>query len=319
MHTVVIQVPCYNEEATLPVVLESLPKEISGFDAVKVLVIDDGSQDNTVEVARSHGAHVVCLGQHHGLAHAFRIGLAEALNLGASVIVNIDGDNQYQASNIPDLVHSVDPESCAMAVGVRNISDHPDFSLIKKQLQMIGSRIVSHLSGIALSDVTSGFRAFTKEAALKLCVVSTYSFTLETLIQAGHDNIDVVAVPIAVNPQMRKSRLARSIWHYVLRSGATIVRIYAAYAALRIFFALAAILGIIGCLGVGRFLYFYILDPTHSGHTQSLILSGVSIILSLQMVVMGILSDQISLNRKLIHEVLYRLKRKDIPPQARES
>jgi glycosyltransferase involved in cell wall biosynthesis len=319
MPTVVIQVPCYNEEATLPVVLESLPKEISGFDAVKVLVIDDGSHDRTVEVARSRGAHVVCLGHHQGLAHAFRIGLEEALNLGASVIVNTDGDNQYQASYIPDLVHAVDPEACAMAVGVRDISNHPEFSWTKKQLHMIGSRIVSHLSGLAVNDVTSGFRAFTREAALKLCVVSTYSYTLETLIQAGHDNIDVVAVPIAVNPQMRKSRLARSIWHFVIRSGVTIVRIYAAYAALQIFFVLAAILGFIGCLGVGRFLYFYFLDPTQSGHIQSLVLSGVSMVLSLQMIVLGILSDQISLNRKLIHEVLYRLKRRDTPPPGLES
>ena len=297
----IIQIPCYNEEKTLPEVIRDLPRDLPGVDSIEYLVIDDGSSDNTVEVARQLGVHhVLSLGSNQGLATAFLAGIRRCLGLGADVIVNTDGDNQYQGNCIRDLIAPIMAGRQDIVVGARPISDIEHFSWLKKKLQQFGSRVVRQFSGTDIPDTTSGFRAYAADAAMKLHVFNRYTYTLETIIQAGHMNVRIGHVGIKVNPKTRESRLISSIPRYVWRSGSIILRSYITYKPLRTFFYLSLILGLAGfALGL-RWLYL----GAH-GHEPSLILASVLLISAFLMLVLGIMADLISANRKLIQETLF--------------
>tara|TARA_B110000014_G_scaffold144235_1_gene100170 strand:- start:15 stop:998 length:984 start_codon:yes stop_codon:yes gene_type:complete len=304
----VIQIPCFNEAETLPATLEDLPRRVTGFDEVIWLVIDDGSSDKTAEVAKAHGVDaVVKLTQNKGLAVAFQVGLDAALQLGADVIVNTDADNQYSAANIPDLVEPITQGHADLVVGTRDIANHEEFSVLKKYLQKIGSWVVRQASATEVSDVTSGFRAYSKEAALQVNVVSQFTYTLETLIQAGRSDLAVVDVPISVNPTTRPSRLFRSKRQYVRRSAATISRVYAMHQPLRVFNIPAAVFAIAGLILFGRFGWFY-LTAGGEGHIQSLIVGAVCLLVAMQMLMLGLLADLLRSNRVISERVLRRVR-----------
>lgn len=305
----IIQIPCYNEEATLPLTLKGLPRSFQGVDEVEILVIDDGSTDRTVEVAKQQGVHhIVRLTHHKGLAAAFSAGLDACLRLGADLIVNTDADNQYVGEDIQRLIQPILNGEAEMVIGDRQINAVPHFSLIKKQLQRFGSWTVRQLSGTEIPDTTSGFRAFSREAAMRLNVISRFTYTLETVIQAGKKNIGLTHVPIRVNPQLRPSRLFSSVLGYIKRSTATILRIYTMYEPLKMFFTIGSVIFGIGVLIGVRFLYFYF-SHRGTGHVQSLILAAVLMIVGFQVIMIGLLSDIIAANRLLIEEILYRIKK----------
>ena len=277
----VIQIPCFNEAETLPATIPDIPRQVRGFDEVLWLVIDDGSSDETAEVAKAHGVDaVVKLTQNKGLAVAFQVGLDAALQLGADVIVNTDADNQYSAANIPNLVEPITQGHADLVVGTRDITNHEEFSTLKKYLQKIGSWVVRPASATEVSDVTSGFRAYTKEAALQVNVVSQFTYTLETLIQAGRSDLAVVDIPISVNPTTRPSRLFRSKRQYVRRSAGTISRVYAMHQPLRVFNIPAAVFAVAGLILFGRFGWFY-LTAGGEGHIQSLIVGAVCLLVAI--------------------------------------
>jgi glycosyltransferase involved in cell wall biosynthesis len=304
-----VQIPCLNEEATLPGVIRDIPRVVPGVDKVKVLVIDDGSSDRTADVARQAGAdYVVRRPRTQGLAKTFVAGLRACLELGADIIVNTDGDHQYRGDDIPRLIAPIMDGRAEIVIGDRQVSQVPHFSRFKRVLQVLGSRIVSRMSHVDLPDVTSGFRAYSRDAALRLNVFSSFSYTLETLFLAGNHRLPVTQIPIVSNRPLRPSRLFRSLPGYVRTSAATIVRAYALYEPLRIFFYIGIVLGGVGVIGVGRFLYFYAIGAG-GGHVQSLVLSGVFIGMGFQAWMLGILADLISINRRLGEEVLYQLRR----------
>ena len=304
----VIQIPCFNEAETLPATLADLPRQVSGFDEVLWLVIDDGSSDETAEVAKAHGVDaVVKLTQNKGLAVAFQVGLDAALQLGADVIVNTDADNQYSAANIPNLVEPITQGHADLVVGTRDITNHEEFSTLKKYLQKIGSWVVRQASATEVSDVTSGFRAYTKEAALQVNVVSQFTYTLETLIQAGRSDLAIVDIPISVNPTTRPSRLFRSKRQYVRRSAGTISRVYAMHQPLRVFNIPAAVFAVAGLILFGRFGWFY-LTAGGEGHIQSLIVGAVCLLVAMQMLMLGLLADLLRSNRVISERVLRRVR-----------
>ena len=304
----VIQIPCFNEAETLPATLADLPRQVSGFDEVLWLVIDDGSSDETTEVAKAHGVDaVVKLTQNNGLAVALQVGLDAALQLGADVIVNTDADNQYSAANIPNLVEPITQGHADLVVGTRDITNHEEFSTLKKYLQKIGSWVVRQASATEVSDVTSGFRAYTKEAALQVNVVSQFTYTLETLIQAGRSDLAVVDIPISVNPTTRPSRLFRSKRQYVRRSAGTISRVYAMHQPLRVFNIPAAVFAVAGLILFGRFGWFY-LTAGGEGHIQSLIVGAVCLLVAMQMLMLGLLADLLRSNRVISERVLRRVR-----------
>ena len=304
----VIQIPCFNEAETLPATLADLPRQVTGFDEVLWLVIDDGSSDETAEVAKAHGVDaVVKLTQNKGLAVAFQVGLDAALQLGADVIVNTDADNQYSAANIPNLVEPITQGHADLVVGTRDITNHEEFSTLKKYLQKIGSWVVRQASATEVSDVTSGFRAYTKEAALQVNVVSQFTYTLETLIQAGRSDLAVVDIPISVNPTTRPSRLFRSKRQYVRRSAGTISRVYAMHQPLRVFNIPAAVFAVAGLILFGRFGWFY-LTAGGEGHIQSLIVGAVCLLVAMQMLMLGLLADLLRSNRVISERVLRRVR-----------
>lgn len=319
MVKLIIQIPCYNEEQTLPQTLHDLPRAIPGVDVIEVLVIDDGSTDHTVDVARAHGVqHIVRHAHNRGLAQAFLSGLQAAVHAGADIIVNTDADNQYRGEDIVRLVQPILAGHADMVIGDRGVAQHPYFSPVKRWLQQVGSWVVGQAAGVQVPDATSGFRAFTREAALRLLVLSEYSYTLETLIQAGARRMAVVHVPIRVNPQTRPSRLMRSIPDFLSHSATTIVRIYAMYRPLRIFVGAGLLFLVAGLILGLRFLYFLIVQGSGVGHVQSLILMAVLLIVGFQTMLIGLLADLVGFNRKILEETLYRLRRIELELERRE-
>ncbi|MBN2030700.1 glycosyltransferase family 2 protein [bacterium] len=308
----IIQIPCLNEEKTLPITLREIPRHYQGIDEVEVLVIDDGSTDNTVQVARQHGAdHIIELTNHKGLAECFMVGLDASLRLGADIIVNTDGDNQYKGEDIQKLIQPILSGEADMVIGDRNVKEIRHFSFIKKRLQTLGSWVIRHLSGTRVPDATSGFRAFSKEAALRLNVISRFTYTLETVIQAGKKNIAITHVPVRTNQVLRSSRLFVNIFSYIKRSTATIVRIYTLYEPLKIFLMMGAVIFGIGFLLSVRYLYFFF-NGQGAGHIQSLILAAILMIVGFQVGMIGLLADINAANRRLIEDVLHRIKKMEL-------
>jgi len=309
MTKLIIQIPAYNEEQTLGTTLRDLPRELPGVDVVEWLVIDDGSSDRTVEVARAHGAdHVIRLTRHQGLARTFMAGVEACVALDADIIVNTDADNQYQADDIGRLIEPILRHHAEMVIGARPISATRHFSLTKKLLQKLGSWVVRLASGTDVPDAPSGFRAYSRNAALQLHVFNEYTYTLETIIQAGHKNMAVTWVPIRTNPDTRPSRLVRSIPSYVLRSAMTIGRIFMTYRPFRFFAMPGTALFLAGtALGV-RYLTYYFVDGG-SGHVQSLILASLLLGAGFFLGVVGLVVDLISVNRQLLERLDYRLHR----------
>lgn len=304
----IIQIPCFNEAETLPHTLALLPRQIEGVDQVEVLVIDDGSSDGTVAAARAAGAdHVLTLPHHSGLAMAFAAGLDACLRLGADLIVNTDADNQYEAADIPKLVAPILRGEAELVVGDRGVLTNAWFSPLKRRLQAWGSRVVSRAAGLNIPDATSGFRAMTRRMAMRTLVLSEYSYTLETLIQAGNLHARVVSVPIQTNPPHRPSRLMRGVGDYLLHSSVTIVRSYTMYRPLRVFTYVGTVLFLLGAVLLIRFLVFFF-QGEGSGHVQSMIVSAVLLISGFQTWLIGLVADLISKNRKIMEEILFRLR-----------
>lgn len=312
----IVQIPCYNEEATLAQTVRDLPKEIAGIDDIEVLVIDDGSQDRTVEVARELGVdHIVRLIRNMGLATAFVKGLETALLLGADIIVNTDGDNQYRGSDVERLVRPILEGRADIVVGDRGVAEVEDFSPMKRRLQQVGSWVVKLASGVDTPDATSGFRALSREAALRTIILSQYSYTLESLIQAGARRMAVAYVPVESNTPTRTSRLMHSIPDYLINSGSTILRTYTMYRPLRVFLFVGVLMLVGGLALGGRFLYFYALGQG-TGHIQSLILTAILLIVGLQVCLIGVLADLVGFNRKILEETLYRVRRLELGPSS---
>jgi glycosyltransferase involved in cell wall biosynthesis len=306
----VIQIPCLDEEGQLPATLADLPRSVPGFDVVEWLVVDDGSTDATVAVARAHGVdHIVKLTSNKGLAYAFQAGIDAALKLGADVVVNTDGDNQYKASDIPKLVAPILAGRADLVVGDRNVLAIEHFSFAKKRLQRLGSWVVRRASDTEVPDATSGFRAYNREAALGLVVVSKFTYTLESLIQAGHSLVAVDHVEVGTNPRTRDSRLFPSMWTYVRRNAAAIFRVYTAYEPLPVFGALALLLGLLGALAWTPFLWDWIVNGDRSGHLQSVILGATLLLAAVQLFALGVIADLISAHRAVSHGTLERVRR----------
>ena len=317
----IIQIPCLNEAENLPATLADLPRAIPGIDEIEFLVIDDGSSDNTSDVARAHGVqHVVRFRRRKGLAAAFMAGIDASLRAGADIIVNTDADNQYFGADIVRLVAPLLSGEAEIVIGDRNIREIRHMSWPKKVLQRFGSWAVRQVSGTAVPDTTSGFRAYTREAALKMTIVSDFSYTLESIIQAGKKRMAISHVEISTNPKTRPSRLFDSIWSYLKKSGATIVRIYAMYEPLKVFTYIGGTVFLLGLSISVRFLYFY-LFTYDAGKIQSLILSAVLMIVGFQVVLIGLLADVISGNRKLLEDLLYRVRRMELdrPAEYKDS
>jgi glycosyltransferase involved in cell wall biosynthesis len=306
-----IQIPCYNEEGTLPLVLADIPAHIPGVEAIETLVVDDGSTDATVAVARRHGVdHVISLPGHKGLAVAFQAGLNACLQRGADIIVNTDGDNQYPQADIPRLIAPILCNEADIVIGDRQVHQVAHFSLLKRFLQQWGSRVVRMVSGVCVPDATSGFRAYSREAALRLSLLTRYTYTLETIIQAGKKGLRVAHIPIQAREPSRPSRLVKSDWSYVTRSAGTIIRLYVFYEPLRTFLFLSAPFVLVGLFAVLRFLYFQLVGEIGLGrHVQSLVLGGTLLTVGFLLIVLGIVADLVAANRALIEELMYRVKR----------
>jgi len=309
----IVQIPCLNEEETLPSTLADLPRSLDGFDEVEWLVIDDGSTDRTVEVAREHGVeHIVRLPNNKGLAAAFQAGLDAALKLGADVIVNTDADNQYRGEDIAKLVAPILAGKADLVVGDRQVPQVEHFSGNKKRLQRLGSWVVRRVSGTRVADTTSGFRAYNREAALQLSVVSNFTYTLESLIQAGRMLIAVEDVPVSANQTLRESRLAASSGAYVRRNVPEILRIYARYQPMRAFTTAALVVGLLALAAWMPFLVDWIVNGDNSGHIQSLILGGVLFIAAVQLFALGVIGDLLAGQRVMTQRVFERVRRVEL-------
>lgn len=305
----IIQIPCYNEEETLEITYNDLPKQIDGIDTIEYLIIDDGSSDRTVEVARELGFHhVVSFRQNKGLAKGFMAGLDACLRLGADIIVNTDADNQYCGQDIEKLVSPILREKADIVIGERPIDNTDHFSKKKKFFQHLGSWVVRVASGTEIPDAPSGFRAYSKEAALRINVTNEYTYTLETIIQAGHQKIAMTSVPIRTNGETRPSRLFSSMWGYMKKSSSVIIRSFLMYKPLRFFSIIGSVLFFIGFVIGARFTFYYF-EGTGDGHIQSLILAAVLLLASVQMFSLGFMGDIIAANRKILEDVQYRVKK----------
>ncbi len=312
MTKLIIQIPCLNEAETLPATLRDLPTRLPGVDVVEWLVVDDGSRDGTAEVARASGVHhVVRFRRNKGLAAAFMAGLDAAVKLGADYIVNTDADNQYSGSDIPKLLAPLLRGEADICIGDRNIRTIQHMSLPKKSLQRLGSWVVRQVSSTTVPDTTSGFRAYTRDAALRMVVVSDFSYTLESIIHAGKRRLAIAHVAVATNPGTRESRLFDSVFSYIKKSAATIVRIYASYEPLKVFTYIGLAVFGVGFLVSLRFLYFFV-TGTGLGHLQSLILSAVLMIVGFQIVLIGLVADLMGGSRRLLEDLLYRVRKLEL-------
>jgi len=312
MKKLIIQIPCYNEEGTLGITLAALPRQLPGIDVVEWLVIDDGSQDQTIEVAKNCGVdHIVQLGTNKGLAKAFMAGLDACLKAGADIIVNTDADNQYCADDIPLLIQPILLRQAEIVVGARPILEIKDFSLSKKLLQKLGSWVVRLASNTDIPDAPSGFRAFSREAAMQLNVFNQYTYTLETIIQAGQKGMAIASVPIRTNGFLRPSRLVRSTPSYVMRSIFTILRIFMIYQPLRFFFILGNIPFTLGVFLGLRWLFFFFLQGALRTRIPSLILAAILILIGFQLWMLGLIADLMGANRQLMEDIQLRLRRLD--------
>lgn len=310
---VIIQIPCLNEEETLPATLADLPRSIEGVDELETLVIDDGSTDSTVEVAQECGVdHIVRLPNNRGLATGFQAGLDACLKLGADIIVNTDADNQYRGADVVELVRPILQGRAEMVVGDRDVQGISHFSPAKKALQRLGSWVVRRLSGTAVTDATSGFRAYSREAALQLLVVDNFTYTLESLIQAGKTRIAVEEVPVATNAKTRESRLFGSTSSYVRRNGLAILRIYSRYEPLKVF-SILAVIALVAAIGAWTpFLYDWIVNGDRDGHIQSLLLGAVLFIAAVQLFALGIIGDILAGQRVMTQRVFERIRRVEL-------
>ena len=311
----IIQIPCLNEEESLPKTLEALPKHIDGVDIIETLIINDGSTDRTVEVAKQHGVnHVVSFTKRKGLARAFGAGLDAALKEDADIIVNTDADGQYKGEDIPRLIQPILKGEADIVVGNRDIENVQQFSWIKKRLQRIGSAIVRHLANSTVNDATTGFRAYNREAALKLNIISNYTYTLESIIQAENKDLAIANITISTNEVKRKSRLFKSIPEYIKRSIVTIIRIYSMFNPFRLFATLGTGAIAVGVLIGCRFIFYYLMG-SGGGKIQSLILATALLIIGFQILIVGLLADLISANRRLIEDTLLRIKKMELRPK----
>lgn len=309
MKKLIIQIPCYNEEGTLAIALNALPRQVPGIDVVEWLIINDGSSDRTIEVAKANGVnHVVDLGYHQGLARGFMAGLDACLRAGADIIVNTDADNQYEAADIPKLVEPILKGQAAIVVGARPIAEIEHFSPVKKGLQKLGSWVVRAASGTNIADAPSGFRAMSREAAMQLNVFSQYTYTLETIIQAGQKNMAIVSVPIRTNGFLRPSRLMKSMSAYIQRSIFTIFRIFITYRPMRFFTWLGVFPITAGILLGVRWLVLFEQDP-HRARVPSLILAAIFVLVGVQLLIFGVVADVVAVNRKLLEDIQLRVKK----------
>ena len=305
----IIQIPCFNEAETLEVTLNDLPKHIDGIDEIEYLIIDDGSHDNTAEVAKKWGVHyVVRFRRNKGLAKGFMAGLDACLKNGADIIVNTDADNQYCGADIETLVRPILDKKAHIVIGERPIDDTEHFTPLKKKLQHFGSWVVRKASKTTIPDAPSGFRAYSREAAMRINVINDYTYTLETIVQSGREKMAVMSVPIRTNPELRESRLFHSMWGYIKKSMLTIVRTYLMYRPLYFFFMLGSILALVG---VGFFVRYFVFfcSGEGGGHLQSLILASTLLIVGFQTIVVGLLGDVISANRKILQDLHYHVRK----------
>lgn len=305
----IVQIPCYNEEETLPLTIADIPKRIDGVDEIETLIIDDGSDDRTIEVARKLGVnHIVKQVSNRGLALAFKAGMDACLRLGADIIVNTDGDNQYFGGDIPRLIEPILKGKAEIVIGDRQTDTIEHFSSLKKKLQKLGSSVVRRFSKSNVADTTSGFRAYSRDAALRMNVVSEYTYTLETIIDAGLKKMAIENVPIRTNGKLRESRLFKSPWGYIKKSAATIVRTSVSRSPLKMFLPIAMVVFLIGVILAIRYLVFWGMGEG-GGHVQSLLLSAILLICSFLMAMFALLADAISAQRKVMDEILYRVKK----------
>lgn len=315
----IIQIPCYNEEETLGITYNDLPKFIDGIDEIEYLIINDGSKDRTVEVARELGIHhVVSFKQNKGLAKGFMAGLDACLHLGADIIVNTDADNQYCGADIEKLVRPILDGEADIVIGERPIDQTEHFSWKKKKFQHLGSWVVRIASGTSIPDAPSGFRAYSREAALRLNVTNEYTYTLETIIQAGHDKIAMTSVPIRTNGETRPSRLFSSMWRYMKRSASVIIRSFMMYKPLKFFTVFGGIISMLGVVTGIRYLWFFF-RGAGAGHIQSLIFAAIMILLGVQIVVIGLLADVVAANRKILEDVQFRVRKMECAERVKEE
>jgi glycosyltransferase involved in cell wall biosynthesis len=310
----IVQIPCLNEAETLPLVMRDMPRHIPGVE-ITVLVIDDGSTDGTTETAQNLGIeHIVRHPFQRGLASAFQTGVDKALSLGADIIVNTDGDNQYPQASIPDLIAPILRGEADIVIGDRQTATIAHFSPLKRLLQAFGSWVIRQVSGTSVPDATSGFRAYSREAALRLNLFTRYTYTLETIIQAGKKGLRVGHIPITTNPKTRESRLLRNNWDYIKKSVATIVRLYTVYEPLRTFGLLSLPFLLLGAGLLARFFVLYLVDETLSAnrYLQSVTVGAASLIIGFLIFLFGVLADLIRANRQLLEEMIYRIKRLEI-------
>ena len=305
----IIQIPCYNEEVALPVTLSQLPTHIDGIDEIEVLISDDGSTDRTIEIAKQYGVkHIETSTHHRGLAKTFMAGIHRALAEGADIIVNTDADNQYCADDIQKLVKPILEKKADIVIGARPIREIKAFSPLKKILQFLGSKVVRLLSATATEDAPSGFRAFTRNAALALNVFDNYTYTIETVIQSKTKGLHIVSVPIRVNSCYRKSKLVKNIFTYIQKNSFTILRMFIIYRPFRFFASIGGFIALVGFGLLSRFLFLYFMD-NGNGHIQSLIISSILVITGFQIIIFGVLADLLSINRKLIEDIQVRVKK----------
>ncbi len=306
----IVQIPCLNEEATLPATLRDIPRQIPGIDKVEILIIDDGCTDRTVEIARQSGVeHIIQFPGNRGLGHAFAAGIDYCLAHGADLIVNTDGDNQYFGGDIPKLVQPILEGRAHLVIGDREPEKVPHFSFVKKKMQTLGSRVVSHLAGITVPDVPSGFKAYSREAAMRLACSTDFDHTVDHVIQAGRKRLITISVPIRTNEKLRESRLFSNIGVFISRSVGIMVRVYSSYRAMKIFTIAGGATFTLGFLIGLRFLYYFFFTTEHDKHIQSLILSAILLIAGFQMVLTGIVADLINSSRAILEDVSYRLRR----------